>query len=462
MTAALVGLVLAPKAARAAGLEHPDLGTVALGRGGAYAADPDGGLALQYNPAGLARQAGARLTLDGNAAWQRLTFAPRDGAAPVSAGGSPFLAPALVASYGLGQVGPLQGLTFAVGATGPTAIGRQSYPADGAQRYALVSSDTTIIYWSAAIAAAFNRWLAAGVTLQLVHGNARFTQNVWSGEAPGTDASQDSVAHVDVTSGFIPAAVLGVTARPTERVAIGLSWRPRLTFDASGTLVADLAPAAPALRAHQEGQAADFTLPLPDVVRAGVLVRPGPRWLVEADVVLERWSSLHALVLRPRDITIVPDNLPPENAKTLPPFVFEKDFQDAVSVRVGGERELLPGRLTVRAGYLHETSAVPLQSTSVDFPNWERDAVSMGASFVVPRIPVAVDLGWAHHFLPARTVTDSRITQVVTPCLTPGCTDPQPTAVGNGRYEAALDLLSISVRVALDGRRNLDARADAF
>jgi hypothetical protein len=46
-------------------------------------------------------------------------------------------------------------------------------------------------------------------------------------------------------------------------------------------------------------------------------------------------------------------------------------------------------------------------------------------------------------------VTGSRIAQVVTPCLTPGCTDPAPTVVGNGTYEAALDVVSASLRVAL-------------
>jgi hypothetical protein len=78
----------------------------------------------------------------------------------------------------------------------------------------------------------------------------------------------------------------------------------------------------------------------------------------------------------------------------------------------------------------------------------------VGASFAIPRTPLAIDLAYAHHFQPARTVTDSRVVQVVTPCLLPGCTDPAPTVVGNGRYEAALDVVSIALRVAL-----LDARA---
>jgi long-subunit fatty acid transport protein len=439
-----------PRAASAAGVEHPDVGTVALGRGGAYAADPDGGLALEYNPAGFARQDGLRATLDGNLAWQRLTFTPAGGGDSVSNGGGAFLAPAAVVSYGAGAVGPLAGLTFALGVAGPSAIGKLDYPAGGAQRYALISSDTSIAYWSAAVAAAFNRWLAAGVTLQLVKGTARFTQAVWSGDAAGTNPAEDAIAHVDVTSGFIPTAVLGVTARPTERVAVGASYRPRFTFDASGTLTTDLPASARAIGAHQSGTSTGFSLPMADVVRVGVLVRPRARWLVEADVVLERWSTLGALELEPHGITIASDNL--GTSKPLPNIVFQKNFADALSVRVGGEHELLPGRLTVRAGYLHETSAVPLASTSVDFPNWDRDVVALGASLAIPRTPVTLDVAYAHHFLPTRTVSNSIITQVVTPCLTPGCTDPAPTVVGNGTYAASLDVLSASLRVAFGAR----------
>jgi long-chain fatty acid transport protein len=435
--------------ARAAGVEHPDVGTVALGRGGAYAADPDGGLALVYNPAGFGRQRGLRATLDASLAWQRLTFTPAGGGAAASNGAPPFVAPAGVVSFGTGAIGPLAGLAFAIGVAGPSAIGRLEYPAVGAQRYALVSSDTQIAYASAAVAAAFNRWLAAGVTLQLVHGTARFTQAVSNGDAPGTDPSEDTLAHVDVASGLIPTAVVGVTARPTERVAVGVSYRPRFTFTADGSLTTDLPKTAHAAGAHQVGTDTSFALPFPDVVRLGVLVRPRPRWLVEADVVYERWSALRAVTLTPRGIVIVSDNF--VTSKPLPEIVFPKSFDDAVSVRMGGEHELVPGRLTVRAGYLHETSAVPDASTSVDFPNWERDVVAVGASFAIPRAPVALDVAYAHHFLPTRTVTASRIAQVVTPCLVPGCTDPTPAVVGNGTYEASLDVLAVSLRLAFGG-----------
>jgi long-subunit fatty acid transport protein len=444
----VAAVMAAPVAARGAGVEHPDVGTVPLGRGGAYAADPDGGLALVYNPAGLARQRGFRATLDANVAWQRLTFAPSTGEPAVSNGAPPFVAPAAVVSWGMGPVGPLPALAFAVGVAGPSAIGKLEYPAAGAQRYALISSDTQIAYWSAAVAAAFNRWLAAGVTLQLVQGHAKFTQAVWSGNDAGTNPAEDTLAHVDVSSGLIPTAILGVTARPSERWAVGLSWRRGLTFDAAGSLTTDLPTPAQAIGARQIGTDVGFTLPLPDVVRLGVLARLGARWLVEGDVVYERWSSLRAITLPVHGIVITSDNF--QMRRPLPDIVFPKSFDDAWSVRVGGERELVPGRLAARAGYLHETSAVPLASTSVDFPNWERDAVTLGASIALPRAPVTLDLAYAHHFLPRRTVTGSRIAQIVTPCLTPGCMDPTATPVGDGAYEASLDVLSASLRLALD------------
>lgn len=67
-TAAVVAAVVAGSIgtphAFAAGIEYPDNGTLAIGRGGAYAANPEDGLAFQYNPAGLAQQRGPRLTLD--------------------------------------------------------------------------------------------------------------------------------------------------------------------------------------------------------------------------------------------------------------------------------------------------------------------------------------------------------------------------------------------------------------
>jgi hypothetical protein len=110
----------------------------------------------------------------------------------------------------------------------------------------------------------------------------------------------------------------------------------------------------------------------------------------------------------------------------------------------------------VRAGYLHETSAIPVASTNVDFGNWDRDMIAFGGSFLIPlgrasrRFSAAIDVAYAHHFVSSRTVTNSTAAQVVTPCLFAGCTDAPTTIVGNGTYTASMDVIAISFRGALD------------
>lgn len=455
---ACVQVLLAAGGARmalAAGVEHPDLGTVGLGRAGAFAANPYDGFALEYNPAGFADQRGFHFTLAASWSWQGLTFAPAGGAASVSNDAPPFLEPGGAVSYGFGPVGPLRGLTVAFGAVGPSAIGKESYDPAGPQRYALISTDFFIVYYSAAVAAKLTSWLSAGVTLQLVHGTARFSQAVYSGPVPGTAPAYDTIANVDVSNGAAPTGVFGVTVRPSARVVVGASYRPHFTFDANGSLTTVLPPAAMMNGVQKpDGTAAEFLLTLADVLRLGTEVTVTPRLVVEGDVVVERWNPLKTIEIHPQGITVTNTGIIPPLTKPLPNIVFPKDFETSVSVRVGGEYALIPARLTVRGGYLHETSAIPLSSTNVDFGNWDRDMVAVGASFTFPLqgVPLTVDVAYAHHFLSTRTVTSSTATQVVTPCLLPGCTDTQPTVVGNGTYSGALDVLALSLRLALDAR----------
>jgi long-subunit fatty acid transport protein len=451
-----VGVLLAagapPSLVRAAGIEHPDVGTIAIGRGGAYAAAPTDGLAMFYNPAGFASQSGLRLTLDGSMSWQGLSFTPTDRSRTVSNSAGGFLVPALAVSYGLGALGPLSGLTVALGATGPSAIGKESYPADGPQRYSLIASDYFIVYYSGAVAASFHNWLSAGVTFQLVQGRAAFSQAIWTGTSSGTDPNQDATANIKVSSGAIPTAVFGVTVRPLPPLALGLSFRPGFDFIAHGTLTTTNIPPVTQdiFQIVTVGDRTDFFISFPHVIRFGAQYEFGARWLLEADVVAELWSRLHTIEIRPQDIHIKSNSLGTD--RTLGTITFQKDFQDAYSVRVGGDYIVLPGRLTVRAGYLHETTAIPLKSVSVDFGNWQRDAVSVGGTIQIWR-GIDASFAYAHHFLADQHVTTSQVKQVVTPCLTTGCTDTPPTVVGTGDYSGSLDVASLSLRLVLDDLR---------
>jgi len=446
------GVLLGASAAQAAGVEAPDVGAVATGRGGANAARPLDGLAFQYNPAGLGWQPGLRVTVDGRWAWQKLSFQPAGSDASVSRGGGAFLVPAGFVSYGFQTRGPISMVTVGVGATGPSAIGKSSFPKDGPQRYALVDADYFIAYGSASIAATFRERIALGVTFQLVHGSAKFSQAVWSGTSAGTDPQLDALAKVDVKNGYTPTAVVGLSGRVTERLSVGASWRPGFSFVGHGTLTTDLPYLAQSLGGRQIGDSTDFVIDFPTVLRFGVEGAFGPsrRLVVEGDIVYEGWSRLKTIEIQPQGIQVRGDSF--DITKPLPNIVFQKDFHDAYSLRLGADYLLIPEHLVVRAGYLHETSAIPSSGVSVDFGNWARNVVSVGASIPVAA-GVIVDVAYAHHFVASQDVTDSKVVQIVTPCLSPGCRDAAATTVGNGHYEASLDVLGVSLRWALDDLR---------
>ena len=233
-----------------------------------------------------------------------------------------------------------------------------------------------------------------------------------------------------------------------SEAGVGLSYRPQFDFIAHGTLNTDLPPVSQALAVSVVGNSTDFFLRFPDVIRFGAQYTFGSRLLVEADVVAELWSELKTIEIRPQNIHVTT----PATDRTLANIIFQKDYQDAVSIRVGADYELLPSRLTVRAGYLHETSAIPLKSVSVDFGNWQRDAVSVGGTMKIWR-GLNASVAYAHHFVADQNVTNSQVVQVITPCSVPGCTDTATTVVGNGVYKASLDVASLSLGVILDDFR---------
>ncbi|OGQ87107.1 MAG: hypothetical protein A2289_23695 [Deltaproteobacteria bacterium RIFOXYA12_FULL_58_15] len=433
-------------------MEFPDNGARAIGRAGAVAADPEDGLALVYNPAGLGSQMGLRFLLDSKLCMQGLLF-KGTGQDSVTNDGGPFFAPAGVFSYGFGAVGPLQGLTVAIGAVGPSAVGRLSYPEDGAQRYGLISSDFFIAYYSLGVGADINDWLSVGLTGQLLHGTASFSQAVWSGFGRGTDPDFDTVVNIDVTSGFIPTGVFGITVRPIESLALGLSYRPKLRFTAEGDLVSQLpeSPEVLAAAPKQVGKGAELLLTFPHVIRLGAEWSGIDHLAIEVDLVYEGWSAFEAIEVRPKNVVIesnVGDPTPLED------IVLQKDFNDAWSVRLGADYNLVSDRLVVRGGYLYESSAIPDKSISVDFANWGRHAVSIGASLTL--FGVIVDVAYAHHFIPTKEIDHSAVMQVTTPPLADPQSLPVPeqSVVGNGYYSATLDVISLAVRVPWDDLRS--------
>jgi long-subunit fatty acid transport protein len=451
----VVPCVLGSSEARAAGIEYPDNGTIAIGRGGAWAANPSDGLAFQYNPAGLAQQRGWQATLDARLAWEAFSFASTSIQGPtIHNSGPPVVGPSGAVSYGFGQVGPLSDLTLALGATGPSAVGKVDFPDAGVQRYALHSTDYFIGYYSLAVAAAWHDLIRVGVTGQLAHGSAMFDQSVWSGfgkmgdatagpvKDPGT--SFDAVGTLEGTSGWIPTAVVGLTVTPTPDWAIGLSYRPSIVFAAPGTLKVVLPAIAHDAGLGIEGDKAELDLNFAAVTRLGASWQATPRLNLEVDGVYEDWSDMKEVLIKTKNIFVTYNN----TQTKLPDIHLGHDMMGAYSGRLGADFDAVPDRLKVRAGYAYESSAIPTKYVSVDFANWQRSIASVGASVRV--YGLWVDLAYAHHFIATQKITDSSVIQIVAPDAGSGLPASETMVVGNGTYSAALDTVSLSVRIPLD------------
>lgn len=452
--AAALTLALGSSPVWAAGVEYPDNGTLSIGRGGAWAANPRDGLALQYNPAGLTQQRGLNLYLDARMSNQQVSFEASDpiaGQKLVENGSAPFLGPSAALVWGLGATGPLSDLSLALGGTGPSAIGKLDYPKEGAERYALYKTDYFISYASASVAAAWHDWLRVGVTGQLVTGSARFDQAVWSGFGKGSDSKVDTVAVFDGSGGPIPTAVVGLSIVPNEQWAFGLSWRPHIRFEADGTLVTTAPASAKDFKVTQLGTSATLELDFADIIRLGAQYKPTPTLEVEVNAVWERWSVMKQIAIRTHDIWVQYEAAEVDKVP-VPDIVFPKNFKDAYSIRAGLEWTALAERLQVRGGWLLETSAVPTEYVGVEFPNWGRQVASIGASLQL--YGAWLDLAYAHHFIDTQEVTGSKSMQVVTPAL-PKTFLPaaEASTIGNGTYKAALDIVSLSLRVPLQKLR---------
>jgi hypothetical protein len=191
-----------------------------------------------------------------------------------------------------------------------------------------------------------------------------------------------------------------------------------------------------------------FPVVLPLEIRVGASVKPVPMLTVNADFVYHGWSALKEFVLRPQGVSLnIGSNPPQELADIRSP----KKWYDTYSVRFGASVDL--GRwipVTLSAGFMWESGAMPDDLINLDFMNFERVFITGGA--VVSLGPVDIVLG--AYGTPEQTKV------VQTSNLLQGTSDPgvQGNAVGVGIYKSGGVGFSTGIRLNL-GQNRKDARA---
>lgn len=337
------------------------------------------------------------------------------------------------------------GLVVAASVYGPPSVGRENFPdprtAPGSplsgapQRYSLISENNVVVYPGLGVGFRALPWLSLGAVAQLRYFRARQTQSIYAlGGVGGEYSELDAISAADARDPMRLVFGFGIIARPLPGLSIGLSARPAEPVHATGTLQVALPPFARAAGASVSGDAARLDFELPPEARLGVRYGAGAA-AVLADLVWQNWGVLQNITVTPLDIVIHQGG----NDFHVQPIVVPRSWHAAFSGRLGGEYAAF-SFLTLRLGALYESSAIPDQTLQVDFVSPARFAATAG---VTARCGAAsLTAGYAHSFAASRDVTGSRADRI----------DPFPAPafpVGNGVYQASLDVLAVQLSIAL-------------
>jgi long-chain fatty acid transport protein len=135
------------------------------------------------------------------------------------------------------------------------------------------------------------------------------------------------------------------------------------------------------------------------------------------------------------------------------------NFRDVWGVRVGGDVNILPDRLAVRAGFSYETGAQTTQQANLDLASYDTFGLHLGASYRFhfgSHYSLTASLAYAHFFMADQTSTDGTqmtmgATGNTTQTLCDAPTGPGPGAcnINRGTYSASVDTLSAGLSLRL-------------
>ncbi len=498
VVAAAAGVALAtPSRSRAGGLEGPDLGTVAMGRGTAFVAKADNSSAFYYNPAGLSKQPRGNVLLSANLIQMSVRFqrTGTDGCLipdDVSTGclggfdpaldysqtrirneaGVPVADPAAVRPYpvarfeGIGPapllagsfsgIGKAQGLSLGLGVVPSSSFGTPRYDANGPQRYMIQKAQVLTFFPGVALAYNVNRYFQVGVAALAGMTVVDIKRAVRLGVQPddtnfrNEDLGGDAQMQVVARDLFMPTAILGVLSNPTDWLEVGLSVRLPTRQEARGTVNLR----GPDVDDPDATVAGDDSVVLrqeyPWVVRAGV--RYIHRYFdLELDVVYEARNRLEPVEMDFMDCD-GPDFDTCTHVETmsgpvsLDDAVWPRDARDTYSVRLGSDVSLWPGHLTARAGAFYQSSALSRghSTMSLELPFAQQVGVGGGLTWHAIQY-LDLSVGFLHVIQPKITVTDGTVQQQTNPITSPDGELLRPgNVVNNGVYEVALNLFGAS------------------
>jgi long-subunit fatty acid transport protein len=504
--AAAMAFAAVPSAAWGFGIELPENGATAFGRGGAFmtrASDPS---AVMHNVAGIAGLPGLQITLSSNVGrfdhcFQRsggyqssadgasvdatgTVFDPGNGSDPAYLSGHvPYpqvcndaavtLAPMLLGTYRINRMFSLGFGVFAPSTTGSgqnfsdtvvatDSVTHMSFNAPSPVRNLLYQKNLLVLHPVIALAVAPTRWIRFGIGIEPSFGRFQFGLNVNAIASSPQSPSSDVRINLDA-SGFFMAGSLSTQVLPTPYLSFAAQFHYNFGIDASGTANNT---ALPYTRAPNGNIASSFNIDsmriqLPWTLRVGArynLPRAGRPtqndgtgtydpmtddvFDVEAMFTYERTSSLSQTDLTNTGTIRI------DTAGTAVPapasISIKSDLSDVMGVRLGGDWNVIPGTLALRLGGAYESRGASPVATSIHLPAYAGGTVTAGLSYRWHWLTVSA--GYAHYFFEEFDASQGvRNVTVPSPQITTCSTaqGSQACTINRGIYTASMNLGSL-------------------
>lgn len=489
-----LGLAEAPRA-RAVGMEDTVTGATTLGRAAGYARVHDF-MAVWQNPANLAlvpgRDVGFELRLplfDGcfdREPDPRQTYLATESfdrvcnSAPPLVAGSLGFALALPRGFGLGfglytpgGVGKVKYGNGALNTVNPLP-NETATPTSGvretASRYLIVDEDALLVFAMLGVGYEPVSWLRLGVSAGSGFMSAHF-RTVTSAFG-GLFDDQAFLSDIDVTDPFVPRVTASAALTPLASTDLfaTFTWTDDIRAKGSLDTVANGLTDAPRTSCaeqkpgpHCRVDPVKFHVPYQRelIVGGRYAARRVPReraldpmrdeiWDVEVDASWAQTSRVDAYTLfihdglpgsaEERRISL--NSGPSASVFALPKrAISPKSWRDSFGVRIGGDYNLIPSRLALRAGVAYDSSAVPTRNMSVDYWPVQRVTLSLGATAAFGRVQLT--LAYAHVFYEDVRVPvgQGNVKDVAATFPDRG----QP--VNEGLYTASLDVLALQTNL---------------
>jgi long-chain fatty acid transport protein len=413
---------------------------------------------IYFNPAAMAGMRGSDLTLDGVVAARSLSF-NRSASALQTTGpeandptyqaantGQATLFNVLAAPF-LGFVTDFGGSSWRLGVAGYVPFGGSiswqknqqfaGYPGapgayDGSQRWASISTTTSSIYGTAALAYRFEKLhLGLGASVSVIR---TAVQDTRAHDVDGSDtvtlgsSIYEGRSYLDV-SGVQVGAAAGVYWEPTPSLHLGASYTSQPNFGTmrlNGTF--KLYESGTTLSANS-----DLLQAYPDVIRLGGAWRVAPDAELRLDLGWQRWSLFkNQCVVDAGDSCNVNGNGSASSTGIL--VNVPRNFQDAVKVRLGGAYWVQP-QTEIFGSFAFETSPVPTAYEDALLFDSTRLYGTLGVRHGFTEHVYASAAYTYVYFLPV-TVTDSAYAGYAAPSKSPS---------ENGTYSSQLYILDASI-----------------